>query len=208
MIAQENQADFVLPSLNYDYGDLEPAISGEIMKLHHTKHHQAYINNLNIALQSYREAELRKDVETMISLEPVIRFNGGGHLNHDLFWKMLTPVSKGGGQITKGTLLTSIEAQFGSFDTFKERLTKASLGIQGSGWGWLAYHPADKRLVITTCSNQDPISTQGLVGLLGLDVWEHAYYLQYKNVRGDYLKNIWQVIDWNFVQKRFEEIQK
>jgi Fe-Mn family superoxide dismutase len=208
MIAQENQANFVLPSLNYDYGDLEPAISGEIMQLHHTKHHQAYVNNLNIALQSYREAESRNDVEAMISLEPVIRFNGGGHLNHDLFWKMLTPVSKGGGQIAKGTLLTAIETQFGSFDTFKERLTKASLGIQGSGWGWLAYHQADKRLVITTCSNQDPISTQGLVGLLGLDVWEHAYYLQYKNVRGDYLKNIWQVINWNFVQKRFEEIQK
>lgn len=208
MLAQENQPVFSLPSLDYDYSELEPAIKGEIMQIHHTKHHQAYINNLNIAIERYREAEAYNDLDTMISLQPVIRFNGGGHINHDLFWKMLAPVQKGGGEMPSGTLLKAIEQDFGSFEKMKEKLSQASLAIQGSGWGWLAYSKTDKRLVLTTCANQDPVSAQnGLVGLLGIDVWEHAYYLQYKNVRADYLKNIWQVINWKFVQERFDENQ-
>lgn len=207
MLTQDNSSSFSLPELSYDYGELEPAIKGEIMQLHHTKHHQAYVNNLNVALEKYKNAEAKGDLETMISLEPAIRFNGGGHLNHDLFWKMLAPTSKGGGQLSAGPLLTALEQTFGSFDQFKDRLSQLSLGIQGSGWGWLAYNKTDKRLVLTTCANQDPVSSQGLCPLLGLDVWEHAYYLQYKNLRAEYLKNIWQVINWKFVEERFKASQ-
>jgi Fe-Mn family superoxide dismutase len=207
MLDQDKPTAFTLPALPYDYGDLEPVIKGEIMELHHKKHHQAYTNNLNAALERYQTAQAKGDLDTMISLEPAIRFNGGGHINHDLFWKMLAPVSKGGGQLASGPLLQTIEQTFGSFDQFKERLSQLSLGVQGSGWGWLAYHKTDKRLVLTTCANQDPVSSQGLVGLFGIDVWEHAYYLQYKNVRADYLKNIWQVVNWSFVEERFKTAQ-
>lgn len=208
MFAQENKADFALPALDYDFAELEPAISAEIMQIHYSKHHQAYVNNLNIALENYSEAEHMRDLNAMIALEPVIRFNGGGHINHSLFWKMLAPVKKGGGVLKSGSLSQAIDATFGSFDAFKEKLTAASVGIQGSGWGWLAYNKNEKRLVITTCANQDPVSSQAngaLVGLLGIDVWEHAYYLQYKNARADYVKSIFSIINWDYVQERYTE---
>lgn len=208
MLAEEHQIDFTLPSLSYDYGELEPAIRGEIMQIHHTKHHQAYVNNLNLALERYKEAQTRGDLDAMIALEPSIRFNGGGHINHALFWKMLAPLAKGGGQLPKGSLENALQSTFGSYEKFVEKMSAACMGVQGSGWGWLAYHRAEKRLLITTCANQDPVSAQGVVGLLGIDVWEHAYYLQYKNVRADYLKNIWQVINWSFVQDRLLDAQK
>jgi Fe-Mn family superoxide dismutase len=204
MLANDHTSDFILPNLDYDYGALAPVISAEIMQLHHTKHHQTYVNNLNLALERYHDAEQKHDLEAMISLQPVIRFNGGGHINHTLFWKMLAPISQGGGGQPHGPLKTLIQATFGSFENFIQKMNQATVAIQGSGWGWLCYDSENKKLIIQTCLNQDPIIQPHFTGLLGIDVWEHAYYLQYKNARAEYLNNIWKVINWRFVEERFE----
>lgn len=194
---------YQLPNLPYAYDALEPVISEEIMKLHHTKHHQTYVNNLNAALEKYAEAEKKQDLPAMIALEPAIRFNGGGHINHSIFWTNLAPKSQGGGEAPTGMLLDALKANFGSFDAFVEKFNALTVAIQGSGWGWLAYNKANGKLILTTCLNQDPLSTQGHIPLLGIDVWEHAYYLQYKNVRADYLKAVWGIINWKNVAERF-----
>ncbi len=197
---------FTLPELPYDYAALEPVISKEIMELHHKKHHQAYTNNLNAALEKYKAAEQANLVDQMIALQSAIKFNGGGYVNHCLFWENLAPVGQGGE--IEGDLQKAIEKSFGSFDSMKEEISAKSAAVQGSGWGWLAVNPKNKSLCVATTQNQDPLSTQGFVPLLGIDVWEHAYYLQYKNVRPDYLKAIWDVMNWNTVKKRFEEALK
>jgi superoxide dismutase, Fe-Mn family len=196
------QKTYQLPELPYDFAALEPYISAEIMELHYKKHHQAYVNNLNAALEKYHAAEAKQDLQTMIALEQAIKFNGGGHINHSIFWTNLAPHGKGG-EAPHGALADAIKKDFGSQDSFVEKMTAAAGGVQGSGWSWLGYNKTLDRLVITTCANQDPLSTQGLVPLLGFDVWEHAYYLQYKNVRPDYLKNIWKVVNWKNVDERF-----
>lgn len=199
----QHQTSYQLPELPYDFNALEPAISAEIMQLHFLKHHQAYVNNLNAALEKYHEAEVKNDVSSMIALQQAIRFNGGGHINHSIFWSILGPVSKGAGHPPQGNLGKMIERDFGSFAVFQEKLTGLATGIQGSGWGWLGYNRTAKRLELASCANQDPLSTQGLIPLAGIDVWEHAYYLQYKNVRADYVKAIWQVFDWKNIEERF-----
>ncbi len=196
-------SQYQLPPLPYDFSALEPFISGAIMELHYTKHHQGYVNNLNAALEKYQTAEKKQDMAQMIALQQAIKFNGGGHVNHSIFWTNLAPVGKGGGELPKGELLKAIEARFGSIESLIEKLSGLSVGIQGSGWGWLGLDQVKKELVLAACSNQDPLSTQGYVPLLGIDVWEHAYYLQYKNVRADYVKNIWKVIHWKSVEERF-----
>lgn len=193
-----------LPQLPYDFGDLEPVISAEIMQLHYTKHHQAYVNNLNKALEQYADAESKKDIAQMIALQQVIKFNGGGHVNHSIFWTNLTPEKNGGGNLPAGTLVDAINKEFGSKEAFIEQFSAKTVAIQGSGWGWLGYNKAKNRLEIVTCDNQDPLSTKGLIPLLGIDVWEHAYYLQYKNVRAEYVKAIWNIINWKNVQERFQ----
>ncbi|HSX13874.1 MAG TPA: superoxide dismutase [Chlamydiales bacterium] len=195
------QTSYQLPELPYDFNALEPVISAEIMELHYTKHHKAYVTNLNTALEKYHDAETKNDVSQMITLQAAIKFNGGGHINHSIFWTILTSPSKAQ-EGPKGDLAKIIERDFGSFDQFKEKLSNAAVGVQGSGWGWLGYNKGQKRLEIATCANQDPLSAQGLVPLLGIDVWEHAYYLQYKNVRADYVKNIWKIINWQQVEHR------
>ncbi|XP_068088136.1 superoxide dismutase [Mn], mitochondrial isoform X2 [Hyperolius riggenbachi] len=195
-----------LPDLSYDFGALEPHISAEIMKIHHSKHHAAYVNNLNIAEEKYAEAVAKGDVTTQISLQPALKFNGGGHINHTIFWTNLSP--NGGGE-PQGELLEAIKRDFGSFEKFKEKLATLSVAVQGSGWGWLGYNKEFNRLQIATCVNQDPLQgTTGLLPLLGIDVWEHAYYLQYKNVRPDYLKAIWNVINWQNVSERYQACKK
>jgi Fe-Mn family superoxide dismutase len=199
---------YKLPDLPYDFSALEPVISGEIMQLHYSKHHQGYVNNLNAALEKYHEAEKQNDIAAMIALQSAIKFNGGGHVNHSVFWTNLAPVSKGGGGAPKGELGNGIQEEFGSHEIFIEKLSAAAVGIQGSGWGWLGFNKANNRLVIATCANQDPLSTLGFVPLLGIDVWEHAYYLQYKNVRADYVKNIWKVVNWKNVEERFAQARK
>lgn len=193
---------FELPELPYDFSALEPVISGQIMELHYTKHHKGYVTNLNAALEKYADAESKEDLGAMIALESAIRFNGGGHINHSVFWTNLAPVGKGGGGEPSGELRTMIEKEFGSVAQFAEKLSSKAIAIQGSGWGWLGYCKEKKGLVISTCANQDPLSTQGFVPLLGIDVWEHAYYLQYKNVRADYVKNIWKIVNWHNVSER------
>lgn len=193
---------FTLPNLPYDYADLEPVISKEIMEIHHKKHHQGYVTNLNAALEKYQVAEKKQQVDQMIALQSAIKFNGGGYLNHCLFWENLAPQGSGGE--VSGSLKKALEQAFGSFESFIEQMSSKTAAVQGSGWGWLGLNPSNKKLVIATCLNQDPLSTQGLIPLLGIDVWEHAYYLQYKNVRPDYVKAIWQVINWECVNKRFE----
>lgn len=197
---------YQLPDLSYDYGELEPFISAEIMELHHSKHHKTYVSNLNLAIEQYDEAVSKKDIAKQIALQGAIKFNGGGHINHSIFWANLAPAGKGGGGEPTGSLAKAINDTWGSFDAFKATMNTKTAGVQGSGWGWLVYNPESKGIQIATLQNQDPVSTLGLVPLLGIDVWEHAYYLQYKNVRPDYLKNIWNVINWSDIQKRYETI--
>ncbi len=194
---------FELPPLGYDFNELEPIISAEIMNLHYTKHHQGYVNNLNKALEQYAEAEAKKDVAQMIALQSALKFNGGGHVNHSIFWTNLISEKKGGGNLEKGKLHDAIVAGFGSLDALISEMSAKAVAVQGSGWAWLGCNKAKKQLEIMCCDNQDPLSTKGLVPLLGVDVWEHAYYLQYKNVRADYVKAIWKVINWKNVEERF-----
>ena len=192
-----------LPDLEYDYGALEPVISGEIMELHHSKHHNTYVTNYNNAMEQHEDAAARGDTAAMIALQGAIKFNGGGHVNHSIFWTNLAPAGNGGGGEPTGELATAIDSAFGSFEAFKTKFSATTAAVQGSGWGWLGYDAASGKVVIQTCANQDPLSTTGLVPLLGIDVWEHAYYLQYKNVRPDYLNAIWDVVNWNNVAERF-----
>lgn len=195
---------YKLPELPYDFSALEPVISAEIMKLHYEKHHATYVAKLNEALEKYAAAESKEDLSTMISLQPAIRFNGGGHINHSIFWTNLAPQSKGGGEAPKGELASQIKEQWGSLETFIEKFNSIAAPIQGSGWCWLGFCKVTKMLFIETCANQDPLeATTCYIPLLGIDVWEHAYYLQYKNVRPDYLKNIWKVVNWSNVGDRY-----
>jgi Fe-Mn family superoxide dismutase len=192
-----------LPDLPYDYSALEPVISGKIMEIHHSKHHNAYVTNLNAALEKYEAAEAKGDIAGMIALHGAIKFNGGGHVNHSIFWTNLAPIGKGGGEFPKGDLAQAINTQWGSLEKFIETFNAKTAPIQGSGWGWLGFDKTNDRLVIETCANQDPLSVTGHTPLLGIDVWEHAYYLQYMNVRLDYLKNIWKVVNWANVADRY-----
>jgi Fe-Mn family superoxide dismutase len=201
----QNQSceEYTLPALPYEFNALEPVISTEIMTLHYSKHHQTYVTNLNKALADYCKAEEKGDLPTMIALQQAIKFNGGGHVNHSIFWTNLAPKSQGGGTPPTGKLLEAIQRDFGSLDKLIEQMNAKTVAIQGSGWGWLGYNKAKGHLELATCDNQDPLSTKGLVPLLGIDVWEHAYYLQYKNVRADYLKKIWEVVNWKNVSDRY-----
>merc|ERR1712002_73343 len=191
-----------LPDLAYDYSALEPHINAEIMELHHSKHHQTYVNNLNIAEEQLEEALAKGDASKVIQLGPALRFNGGGHLNHSIFWQTL---SNEGNSEPEGKLLEAIKRDFGSFEAMKTRLSAMSVGIQGSGWGWLGLDKSDGKLKLSAQPNQDPLEAcAGLYPLFGIDVWEHAYYLQYKNVRPKYVEEIFKVADWKQVAKRFE----
>ncbi len=196
---------YQLPPLPYDFGALEPAISAEIMNLHYTKHHQGYVNNLNKALEQYTEAQHKHDIATMTSLLGAIKFNGGGDINHSIFWTNLSPKNKEGGAPPEGSLKEAINQEFGSLQQLIDQLSAKANALQGSGWGWLGFDKTLNRLALATCENQDPLITKGLIPLLGIDVWEHAYYLQYKNVRADYVKAIWSVVNWKNVAERFEK---
>jgi len=191
-----------LPDLPYDYSALEPYVSAEIMQLHHAKHHQTYVNNFNALAEQYTDAEAKGDVAKMIAMQAGIKFNGGGHVNHSIFWKNLCPTKDY--EPPTGKLAEAIQESFGSLDALQGKFNPAAAAVQGSGWAWLALHPESKKLQVVTTSNQDPCSTTGHIPLLGVDVWEHAYYLQYKNVRPDYLKAIWNVVNWKDVAERFE----
>ena len=197
---------YELPKLPYELNALEPAISAAIMDVHYNKHHQAYVTNLNKAYASLEQAEKNNDLPAIMELQSAIKFNGGGHINHSIFWTNLAPTSAGGGQPVKGALATCIQEQFGSQEKLIELMSAKAIALQGSGWVWLGFNKALKQLEIATCENQDPLIAKGLIPLLGIDVWEHAYYLQYKNVRADYVKAIWSVINWANVAERYQAV--
>lgn len=198
------RARHTLPELPYDYNALEPIIAGDIMRLHHQKHHATYVNNLNQAEEKLSEAMLKQDVSKAIELGQQIKFNGGGHLNHSILWKTLSP--NGGGEPV-GDITDYIRRSFGSSDNMIRALMDKALAIQGSGWAWLGYCSKTDGLQIATCANQDPLQAiTGLFPLFGIDMWEHAYYLQYKNAKGDYVKNIFNIANWEEVNKRLVSV--
>lgn len=198
---------FELPQLPYAYDALEPHIDKETMNIHHSKHHNTYVTNLNNALAGNEEL-LSKSVEEVIAnLDAVpeaartaVRNNGGGHANHTLFWQILSP--NGGGEPT-GDLLAAINAKFGNLDSLKEEFAKAATTRFGSGWAWLAVNNGE--LEVTSTPNQDSPLMEGKTPILGLDVWEHAYYLKFQNRRPDYINTFWNVVNWDEVAKRYTE---
>lgn len=191
-----------LPDLPYDYSALEPHIDAKTMEIHHSRHHQAYVNNLNGSLEKLEAAMAAGDAKTIVKLTGAVNFNGGGHANHSLFWSIMSP--DGGGE-PQGDLADAIGDSFGSFAAFKDHFSATTAAIQGSGWGWLCYNPATKKLAYQATANQDNPAKLGLSPILGLDVWEHAYYLSYQNKRPDYVSAWWNVVDWNKVGEHFSK---
>ncbi len=196
---------FQLPPLPYAFDALEPHIDARTMEIHHGKHHATYVTNLNAALEKYPtlqnksiEALLREINSVPEEIRTAVRNNGGGHMNHTMFWEIMAP--KAGGEPT-GALADAINQSFGSFAAFKEQFTKAALGRFGSGWAWLIKQ--ERKLVIESTANQDQPIMEGKIAILGLDVWEHAYYLKYQNRRADYIAAWWNVVNWNEVARRF-----
>ncbi|KAG5996411.1 Superoxide dismutase [Mn], mitochondrial [Claviceps pusilla] len=193
--------NYSLPKLPYAYNALEPSISAQIMELHHSKHHRAYVTNLNNALKAYAAAAASSDIAGQIALQNAIKFNGGGHINHSLFWENLAPASSPeANPQSAATLMAAIAQTWGSLDDFKAAFAKALLGLQGSGWGWLVREGNALRIVTT--KDQDPV-VGGEVPILGVDMWEHAYYLQYLNGKAAYIDNVWKVINWSTAEARF-----
>jgi Fe-Mn family superoxide dismutase len=193
-----------LPTLPYSYKDLEPVLASELMELHHSKHHQAYVTNYNAAVEKFHTLEQQGDVAGMIALQPALRFNGGGHVNHSIFWQNLSPPGKGGQP--DSNLSSAINTRWGSLANFKTEMSTKAVAVQGSGWAWLALDPSTKGLTIVTCANQDPCSTTGTIPLLGIDVWEHGYYLSYKNNRAAYVNKLLETcINWSDVSKRYAD---
>ncbi|KAM0268516.1 hypothetical protein ACHAPA_005046 [Fusarium lateritium] len=192
---------YSLPALPYAYNALEPSICAQIMELHHSKHHQAYVTNLNAALKTYSTATSSNDIAGQIALQSAIKFNGGGHINHSLFWENLTPSSSPDSKPDSApTLSAEISKTWGSIEAFQETFKKTLLGLQGSGWGWLVKDAQGLRIVTT--KDQDPV-VGGEVPVFGVDMWEHAYYLQYLNGKAAYVDNIWNVINWKTAEARF-----
>ncbi len=194
-------ADYVLPDLPYDYSALEPHISGQIMELHHDKHHQAYVTGANTALEQLAEARQSDKMGTVNLLQKNLAFNLAGHVNHSVFWPNMSP---DGGDKPDGELAAAIDEEFGSFDAFRAQFTAVALGIQGSGWSILAWDSLGQRLIIEQLYDHQGNLAAGSVPLLLLDMWEHAFYLQYRNVKADYVKAWWNVANWADVARRFD----
>lgn len=199
---------YKLPELNYAYDALEPQIDAKTMEIHHTKHHQTYITNLNAALEKHPEIADEDLVKLISNINEVpedirvaVRNNGGGHLNHSMFWNIMSPEK---GQTPEGSLEEAIDRDFGSVDAFKEKFDAAAKTRFGSGWAWLVVN-ADKKLEVISTANQDNPIMDGYTPILGLDVWEHAYYLNYQNRRPDYIKEWFEVVNWKQVQELFNK---
>lgn len=193
-------AQYTLPDLPYDYGDLAPAISGEIMELHHDKHHAAYVKGTNDTLDQLAEARENGALGGLVGLEKTLAFNLSGHKLHSIFWTNLSPE---GGDRPDGTLSDRIVEDFGSFEAFKSQLTTATAAVQGSGWGVLAHDPLGDRLIVTQVYDHHGNVGIDTTPLLVFDAWEHAYYLQYKNVRPDYVSELWNIVNWQNVAERY-----
>jgi len=201
---------FELPPLPYAYNALEPYIDERTMKIHHDLHHGGYVKKLNAALEGQRELQ-NKSIEDLLShldkipteIRTAVRNNGGGHFNHSIFWKIMGPNAGG---TPSGALASAIDGAFGSFDAFKEKFSNAAATRFGSGWAWLSIDGAGK-LVVSSTPNQDNPISEGLKPVMGLDVWEHAYYLHYQNRRPEYIANWWNVVNWQAVAERFEMLR-
>lgn len=194
-------AEYVLPDLPYDYGALEPHISGEIMELHHSKHHATYVKGANTALEKLAEARESDQFTTVNLQEKNLAFNLGGHVNHSVFWPNMSPE---GGDKPEGELAAAIDDHFGSFDAFRAHFTATALGVQGSGWSILAWDSLGRRPVIEQLYDHQGNLAASTVPLLLLDMWEHAYYLQYRNIKPDYIEAWWNVVNWADVARRFD----
>lgn len=200
---------FELPQLPYSYDALEPYIDVRTMELHHTKHHRAYVTKLNEALEKHPELSEKPLEELLRSLDLIpedirtaVRNHGGGHFNHSLFWKLMAPAGKGGGGEPTGKLGVAVEKSLGGLTKFKEDFSKAVVGVFGSGWAWIVIEKGN--LVIVTTPNQDCPLMKGQKPILGLDVWEHAYYLKYQNRRPEYIDAWWNVVNWQEAGRNFE----
>lgn len=199
---------YELAPLPYDYAALEPFIDSETMHLHHDKHHQAYVNNVNAALANHPDLAAKSVDDLLRGLADVpeairgaVRNNGGGHSNHTMFWNIMAPANAGGGGAPTGAIADQIAKDFGDFEAFKKTFNETTAKQFGSGWGWLVFEGG--KLKVMTTANQDSPLSQGLYPILGNDVWEHAYYLKYQNKRPDYLAAWWNVVNWDAVQKRY-----
>ncbi|MET9241255.1 superoxide dismutase [Nonomuraea sp. NPDC003709] len=193
--------EYTLPDMPYDYAALEPAITGEILELHHAKHHAAYVKGANDTLERLAEARDKGEFGGLVGLEKTFAFNLSGHVLHTIFWQNLSP---DGGDRPDGELGDAITEHFGSFDAFKKQLTTATATVQGSGWGVLAWEPLGRRLVVEQVYDHHGNVGMNTVPLLVFDAWEHAYYLQYRNVRPDYVEKLWGLINWNDVIARYD----
>jgi Fe-Mn family superoxide dismutase len=197
-------AAYVLPDLPYDPGALEPHYSGEIIELHHGKHHAAYVAGANTTLDKLAEAREKEEYGGIVGLEKTLAFNVSGHVLHSIFWRNLSP---DGGDKPDGALGSAIDEHFGSFDAFRAQMTQTSTTVQGSGWGVLAWEPLGKRLVVEQVYDHQGNIGNGSVPLLVFDVWEHAFYLQYKNVKADFIGALWNIVNWADVAERFTAAQ-
>jgi Fe-Mn family superoxide dismutase len=193
---------YVLPELSYDYGALEPNISGRIMELHHDKHHLAYVNGANSALDALAEARDKNDLTMVNKFQKDLAFNLAGHVNHTVFWKNMSPE---GGDKPTGELAAAIDEFFGTFDAFKAHFSASALGIQGSGWSILVWDILGQKLIIEQLYDHQGNLSVGSIPLLMLDMWEHAFYLDYQNVKPEYVKAFWNIVNWADVQARFAE---
>jgi Fe-Mn family superoxide dismutase len=191
---------YSLPDLPYDYDALEPVYSGRVLELHHGKHHAGYVAGLNRTQERLAEARERADFEAIVGLEKALAFNLSGHILHSLFWKNLSP--DGGGK-PDGELATAIERSFGSFERLRDQLSQATITVQGSGWGALAWEPVGQQLVVEQIYDHHGNVGSGSVPLLAIDAWEHAYYLQHENRRADYVAALWDLVHWKDVEARF-----
>jgi Fe-Mn family superoxide dismutase len=196
-----DNGEYVLPPLTYDYDALEPHIDKQTMTLHHSIHHNGYVKGLNKALAKAAEARKSSDFSGMKGISKDLAFHGSGHLLHAVFWKNMGP--NGGGE-PKGDLAKAITRDFGSFKNFREHFSAASKSVEGSGWGILAFEPMAGALRVLQSEKHQNLTQWGVVPLLAIDVWEHAYYLKYQNRRGDYINNFFEVINWDDVAKRYE----
>ncbi|WP_433235931.1 superoxide dismutase [Actinomadura nitritigenes] len=196
---------YSLPDLPYDYAALEPAITGEILELHHAKHHAAYVKGANDTLEKLEEARDKDQLGGLVGLEKTLAFNLSGHVLHTIFWDNLSP---DGGDRPDGELGSAIDEHFGSFEAFKKQLTSATATVQGSGWGVLGWEPLGQRLVVQQVYDHHGNVGMGSTPLLVFDAWEHAYYLQYRNVRPDYVQKLWDLVNWNDVAARFTAAKK
>lgn len=197
-----------LPELPYAYDALEPHIDAKTMELHHSKHHAAYVKGLNEAEAALAKARAANDYAMVQYWSKRAAFNGGGHFLHSLFWTVMAPAGKGGGGVPEGALMDHITRDFGSFEAFKAQFSAAAAAVEGSGWALLVYRPADDRLVILQAENQHKLTDWAGTPVLGIDVWEHAYYLNYQNRRPDYIAAWWNVVNWEQVQKNIDNLRR